>query len=238
MSTSSGPRPPQCRGFTITLRHTTLGRTPLEEWSAQCRDLYLTTHNTHNRQTSMPPALFEPTIPASELSQTHDLDRAATGIGTGLMGLSIPEHMFIGKGKVVLAHALNACKKGLALITSLTLALDRGEWSASRPGHFIPGNETRYLLKMRLVRLQRRFGHLREDEPLDPAGIRTPDSPVCSLVTMPTTLPRIFVLTAPCAYLFQYTNLYKTSVIFIIFSKDLSVKLWRRASTIEHANVI
>jgi hypothetical protein len=25
----SGPRPPHCRGFTITLRHTTLGRTPL-----------------------------------------------------------------------------------------------------------------------------------------------------------------------------------------------------------------
>jgi hypothetical protein len=25
----SGPRPPHCRGFTITLRHTALGRTPL-----------------------------------------------------------------------------------------------------------------------------------------------------------------------------------------------------------------
>jgi hypothetical protein len=35
------------RGFTITLyRHTTLGRTPLDEWSARRRDLYLTTHNT------------------------------------------------------------------------------------------------------------------------------------------------------------------------------------------------
>ena len=36
------------RGFTITLRHTTLGRTPLDEWSARRRDLYLTKHNTHN----------------------------------------------------------------------------------------------------------------------------------------------------------------------------------------------
>jgi hypothetical protein len=36
--------PSSCRGFTITLRHTTLGRTPLDEWSARCRDLYLTTH--------------------------------------------------------------------------------------------------------------------------------------------------------------------------------------------------
>jgi hypothetical protein len=29
----------------------------------------------------MLPVEFEPTIPASELPQTHDLDRAATGIG-------------------------------------------------------------------------------------------------------------------------------------------------------------
>jgi hypothetical protein len=29
----------------------------------------------------MPPAGFEPTIPASERPQTHALDRAATGIG-------------------------------------------------------------------------------------------------------------------------------------------------------------
>jgi hypothetical protein len=54
------------RGFTIRLRHTTLGRTPLDEWSARRRDLYLTTHNTHNRQTSMLPLGFEPTIPVSE----------------------------------------------------------------------------------------------------------------------------------------------------------------------------
>ena len=51
----SGPRPPHCREFIITLRHKTLGRTPLDEWSARRRDLYLTTHNTHNKQTSMPP---------------------------------------------------------------------------------------------------------------------------------------------------------------------------------------
>jgi len=61
----SGPGPPHHRGFTITLRHTTLSRTPLDEWSAQCRDLYLTTHNTHNRQISRPLAEFKPAIPAS-----------------------------------------------------------------------------------------------------------------------------------------------------------------------------
>jgi len=62
---SSRPGPPHYRGSAITLRHTTLGRTPLDEWSASCRDLYLTTHNTHNKEKSMPPAGFVPAIPAS-----------------------------------------------------------------------------------------------------------------------------------------------------------------------------
>ena len=46
--------------------HTTVGRNTLDERSARRRDLYQTTHNTHKRQTSMPPAGFEPAIPASE----------------------------------------------------------------------------------------------------------------------------------------------------------------------------
>jgi hypothetical protein len=54
----SGPGPPYYRGFTITLRHTTLGRTPLA---------------------------FEPTIPASEQPQTCALDHAATGIDRPLI---------------------------------------------------------------------------------------------------------------------------------------------------------
>ena len=74
-------RPPRCWGFEIKLRHTTLGRTPLDEWSVRRRDLYLTINNTHKRQASMPPAGFEPAIPASEEPQTHALDRAATRIG-------------------------------------------------------------------------------------------------------------------------------------------------------------
>ena len=48
-----------------TWRCTTVGRTPLDEWSARRRDLYLTTHDTHNRQISMPPVGFEPTISAA-----------------------------------------------------------------------------------------------------------------------------------------------------------------------------
>ena len=49
-----------------TQRRSTVGRTPLDERSARRRDLYLTTHNTHNRQTSMPPAGFKPTITIGE----------------------------------------------------------------------------------------------------------------------------------------------------------------------------
>ena len=54
------------RGFVIILRHTTLGKTPLDEGPAHRRDLYLTTHKTHKTQTSMPQVGFEPTIAASE----------------------------------------------------------------------------------------------------------------------------------------------------------------------------
>ena len=50
-----------------TQRRTTVGRTPLDEWSARRRDLYLTTHNTHNRQNIYAPGGI----------QTHDLSRRA-----------------------------------------------------------------------------------------------------------------------------------------------------------------
>ena len=62
-----------------TQRRSTVGRIPLDEWSARRRNLYLTTHNTHNRQISMTPVGFEPTISAGEQPQTYALDRAATG---------------------------------------------------------------------------------------------------------------------------------------------------------------
>jgi len=59
-----------------TQRRATVGGITLDEWSARRRDLYLT---THNRTTSMTPAVFEPTILARERPQTCALDRAATG---------------------------------------------------------------------------------------------------------------------------------------------------------------
>jgi hypothetical protein len=43
--TKRGSWPPHSRGFLDhTQRRTTVGRTPLDEWSARRRDLYLTTH--------------------------------------------------------------------------------------------------------------------------------------------------------------------------------------------------
>jgi hypothetical protein len=66
----SGSGTPHYRGYTTTLKHTTARR----------RDLYLTTHNIHNRQIPMPPAGYEPTIPAIERTQTHALDGQTTAI--------------------------------------------------------------------------------------------------------------------------------------------------------------
>ena len=86
-----GSGPPHYRGFTITLRHitlrhitlrhTTLGRTLLDERSVGRTNRYLTTHNTHKRQKSVPLARFEPTIPTTERPQAHTLDRSTTWIG-------------------------------------------------------------------------------------------------------------------------------------------------------------
>ena len=60
-----------------TQGRTTVGRTPLDEWLARRRDLYLTTHNTHNRQH----------IYALGGIRTHDLSRrSATDLRLRLHG--------------------------------------------------------------------------------------------------------------------------------------------------------
>ena len=66
-----------------TQRRTTVGKTPLDEWSARRRDLYLTTHDTHNRQISMPPVGFEPKISAGERPQAAHLLRSWVRIPPG-----------------------------------------------------------------------------------------------------------------------------------------------------------
>jgi hypothetical protein len=71
-TTLMGPRPLHCWSSEITHRHTAFFRTPLEEGSAQRRGLYVTTHNTHKRQTSMISAVFEPAIPPSYRPRPRD----------------------------------------------------------------------------------------------------------------------------------------------------------------------
>ena len=66
-----------------TQRRTTVGRTPLDEWPARRRDLYLTTHDTHNRQISMPPVGFEPTISAGVRPATAHLLKSWVRIPPG-----------------------------------------------------------------------------------------------------------------------------------------------------------
>ena len=80
--TPSRPRPPQFWGFRVIHRHTTIARTPLGEWSARSRELYLTTHNIRKRSVTMHPAGFKPWIPESDRQQNHVLDRASNWIGS------------------------------------------------------------------------------------------------------------------------------------------------------------
>ena len=80
----SNPQWARASSFTRFVAHTqrraTVGRTPLDEWSARRRDLCITRH--HPQQTDVhAPMRFEPTISAGEWPQTYLLDRAATGSG-------------------------------------------------------------------------------------------------------------------------------------------------------------
>ena len=83
----SGATAPVAKGLLIhevSKSHTTTHYsrwTPLDELLGLRRNLYVIKHNAHNKQTSMTPVGFEPTISAGERPQIHALDRAATGTG-------------------------------------------------------------------------------------------------------------------------------------------------------------
>jgi hypothetical protein len=64
--------------------------------STRRRDLYLTTHNTHKTQTSMPSAGFEPAIPASQRPQKHALDRAPLGSALYEYKVKVPRNRPVG----------------------------------------------------------------------------------------------------------------------------------------------
>ena len=110
---------PFTRFLTHTQRRITFSRIPLDKWSARRRDLYLTTHNTHNRKISTPPVGFEPTISAGERPKTHALDRTATGTG-----------IWKCIQKQILQPGLMKCKE-VQFLTSKKKATDPSEVSSS-----------------------------------------------------------------------------------------------------------
>jgi hypothetical protein len=70
-----------CCTWSHLMTHThTLGRTPLDEWSARRRDLYLTKFSTYKRETSLSPLGLGPEIVAREWLQTHALDRGGGNV--------------------------------------------------------------------------------------------------------------------------------------------------------------
>jgi len=58
-----------------SVRHATLGRVPLDEWSDRRREFYLTTHNTHKRQTTIPPVGLEFSVHSKKASAGRRLRR-------------------------------------------------------------------------------------------------------------------------------------------------------------------
>jgi hypothetical protein len=66
-----------------TQRRTTVGRTPLVEWSARRRDLWQQKTLTTDKY-PWPPVGFEPTVSAGERPQTNALDCAATETGISI----------------------------------------------------------------------------------------------------------------------------------------------------------
>ena len=69
----------------------------------------------------------------------------------------------------------------------MTTALERGEWSAARPGRSLPPGKTQYPLYRGPGGPQGRSGQVRKISPL--TGIRSPDLPARSSVAIPTELP-------------------------------------------------
>ena len=68
------------------MAHThTLGKTPLNEWSARRRGRYL-----HNRRISMPSAGFEPTVPGIEESLTTSIFESWESYVGGYLNCGIP----------------------------------------------------------------------------------------------------------------------------------------------------
>jgi hypothetical protein len=67
------------RGFLIT--HNDAPQSVGLLWTSDQLVTETSTYNTQNRQTSVPPVIFEPTIAVCERPKTYALNRAASGTG-------------------------------------------------------------------------------------------------------------------------------------------------------------
>ena len=89
----SPPPPPVGYGlliYEVSRSHTTThhSRQDSSGWVISSSQRPLPDNTQHSRQTSMPPARFEPTISAGERTHTYALGRAATGTGRYIYWLS------------------------------------------------------------------------------------------------------------------------------------------------------
>jgi hypothetical protein len=129
----------QVWGSSITPRYTTPGRNPLDEWSARCRDPYLT-HNTHNGQISVLPHGIQTRNPGIRV--TADPHIRPRGHRLPCMCFSLIRFVFI-KVKVKVTLSLYTARRrteGVVVYFHffLSSAPDKGIGSASRLGRFIP----------------------------------------------------------------------------------------------------
>jgi hypothetical protein len=102
-----------------------VGRTPVDEWLAPHRNLYLTTHNTHNVQKSITPVRFGSKISAGDWPQIYALDCAATGTGSQLQY----------EAKTFMSHTIT--RKSILLYVRSTTSNDyQTVWCDPLPIHF------------------------------------------------------------------------------------------------------
>ena len=93
----------------------------------------------------------------------------------------------------------------LQLHSLLTSAIYGDKWSTSRHGRFNPGEEFRYSLNRRLGGPHARTGRFREEKTLLVlTGVPTLDCPARSIVAVPTTLVKYYIIF--CELLNSYSH--------------------------------
>ena len=151
-------------------RRTTVGRTPLYEWSARRRDLYLTTHNTHDRETSMSPVGFEPTVAAGERPQNSALDRAVCASTTWIYNCNFSKAVIFWQPRLYSFASLPRCRKYnhimIRIISENVSDVDSGlciECSPLLKSKFSQIHSSKIKRLFRTTTLEEKYGGIRSD---------------------------------------------------------------------------